>query len=64
MGTMNLRNSKARLKKEYLSLYLEPKQAELLRALSAKTHVPQQVYLRMGVDLILAKFAAKGGRHG
>ena len=52
----NRRNSKARLVKEYLSLYLDPPQAATLRQLSARTRVPQQVYLREGLDLVLRKY--------
>lgn len=40
-------------KKVATSVYLEPKQAEALRALSKITCVPQQVYLRRGIDAIL-----------
>ena len=40
-------------KKVATSVYLEPQQAEALRTLSKITSVPQQVYLRRGVDAIL-----------
>jgi hypothetical protein len=49
----------SRLKKHLLSLYAEPEQAAALRALSARTRVPVQVYLREGVDLILARYNKK-----
>lgn len=49
-------NSKARLSKEYWSLYLDPPQAAALRALSKHTRVPAQVYLREGLDLILKQY--------
>lgn len=52
-------SSKLRLKKAFLSLYLEPEQAEQLKALSERTRVPQQVYLREGVDLVLKKYKEK-----
>ena len=45
-----------RLKKSALPLYVEPEIAEELRALSERTRVPQQVYLREGVDLVLKKY--------
>lgn len=35
------------------TVYLEPYQAEALRTLSKLTGVPQQVYLRRGIDVIL-----------
>lgn len=46
-------NSKARLKKAQLSFYPEPEQYEELKALSAETGVPQQVYLRRGLEHVL-----------
>jgi hypothetical protein len=39
-----------------MSLYVDPPKAEQLRALSSKTRVPAQVYLREAVDLILDKY--------
>lgn len=35
--------------------YLEPEQRDELRALSQRTNVPQQVYLREGLNLVLKK---------
>jgi hypothetical protein len=49
-------NSKARLKKAALSFYPEPAMYEALKALSGRTKVPQQVYLREGLDMVLAKY--------
>ena len=49
-------SSKLRLVKEPMSIYLDKSQAKALRALSKRTRVPAQVYLREGVDLILAKY--------
>jgi len=49
-------NSSDRLKKVLVPVYLEPEQAVALRALSAKTRVPQQVYLREGVEYMLSKY--------
>ncbi len=49
-------SSKARLKKVFLSLYLEPEQAEALKKLSDKTRIAQQVYLREAVDMLLKKY--------
>ena len=42
-----------------LSLGLEPQQATELRKLSARTRVPQQVYLREAVDMLLKKYRSK-----
>jgi len=55
-------NSSDRLKKIQLALYLDASQVEALRALSARTRVPQQAYLREGLDYVLAKYGAKKGR--
>jgi hypothetical protein len=49
-------NSKARLKKAQLSFYPEPAMYEALKTLSGKTRVPQQAYLREGLDYVLAKY--------
>ena len=46
-------NSSDRLKKAQLSLYLEPEKYQELKALSERTGVPQQVYLRGGLAYIL-----------
>lgn len=55
-------NSADRLKKTALPCYAEPEQAEALRALSVRTRVPQQVYLREGIDLVLAKYGQESGK--
>jgi hypothetical protein len=39
-----------------MSLYVQPEQATALRGLSKRSRVPVQVYLREGVDLVLAKY--------
>jgi hypothetical protein len=57
-------NSKTRLKKLYLSLYLDEWQADALRALSAKTDIPQQVYLRRGITLVLKKHGITKPKEG
>jgi hypothetical protein len=49
-------SSKLRLLKKQVIAYLEPEQAEDLRSLSDRTRVPQQVYMREGVDMVLAKY--------
>jgi Ribbon-helix-helix domain len=49
-------DSKSRLVKQYLSLYLDPPQAAALKLLSDRTRVPQQVYLREGVETVLDKY--------
>lgn len=35
------------------TVYIEPEQDELLKRLSARTHVPVAAYIRRGVDLVL-----------
>ena len=52
---MSSRNpsSKARLKKAQLSFYAEPSTYSALKLLSARTGVPQQVYLRRGLAHVL-----------
>jgi hypothetical protein len=46
-------SSKDRLKKAQLSFYAESEAYERLKGLSARTGVPQQVYLRLGLMHIL-----------
>jgi hypothetical protein len=50
------RKNPNRLVKELMSIYVEPPKAKMLRALSARTRVPAQVYLREGLDHVLAKY--------
>lgn len=52
-------SSRDRLKKSQVSVYVEPKQAAALRKLSERTRVPQQVYLREGLDLVLQRYKAQ-----
>jgi predicted DNA-binding protein len=56
---MALKRSKTsirlRLKKVPVLAYLEPEQVTALKALSERTRVPQQVYLREGVEWVLEK---------
>jgi hypothetical protein len=47
------KRQRLKLHKIPVMAYLEPEQVAALRALSLRTHVPQQVYLRQGLDLIL-----------
>jgi hypothetical protein len=49
-------SSRLRLKKAQLAFYPEPEAYEALKLLSARTRVPQQVYLREGLDIILQKY--------
>jgi Ribbon-helix-helix domain len=56
MNAMRKPNSSDRLKKIQLACYVEPDQAAALKALSVKTRVPQQVYLREGIEHVLAKY--------
>jgi hypothetical protein len=53
-----LKNSN-RLVKKALPLYLDEAVRDELKALSERTRVPQQVYLREGVDLVLKKYRSK-----
>jgi len=55
-------NSSDRLKKAQLSFYPEPENYQRLRALSARTGVPQQVYLRRGLDFVLQTYDAVAAR--
>lgn len=52
------KSSKSRLIKIPMMMYLEPEQAEALKALSAQTGVPQQVYIREAIAVLLAKYAS------
>lgn len=54
-------NSSDRLLKHQMALYLEPEQSIALRELSRRTGLPQQVYLREGLDWVLKKY--RGGRN-
>jgi hypothetical protein len=49
-------SSKLRLIKIPVQAYLEPEQAAALKTLSALTRVPQQAYIREGVDIVLTKY--------
>jgi hypothetical protein len=59
MATTKKPNSYDRLRKTQVALYLDEDQMVALKALSAKTRVPQQVYLREGLDLILKMYSKK-----
>lgn len=48
--------TRLRLVKVPTVIYLEPEQASALRELSARTGKPMQVYMREGVDAVLAKY--------
>lgn len=50
-------SSKLRLQKIPVQAYLEPAQSKALKELSERTRVPQQVYLREGVDYVLNRYA-------
>ena len=52
-------SSRERLKKSQVSVYVEPEQAAALRELSRRTRVPQQVYMREGVDMVLHRYRAE-----
>ncbi len=48
-------NSKDRLRKAQIPFYPEPEDYAALKALSRRTGVPQQVYLREGLAYVLKK---------
>ena len=56
MPTKLTPNSSDRLKKIQVALYLDADQVDALKILSLKTRVPQQVYLREGLDYVLKKY--------
>jgi hypothetical protein len=49
-------SSTERLLKTQIAVYLEPAQAVGLKELSLRTRRAQQVYVREGVDYVLAKY--------
>ena len=49
-------------KKVLRSLYLDVEQVERLKKLSVKTKVPQAVYIREAIDLVLNKYTKKTGK--
>jgi len=44
------------------SIYLDIEQVERIKELSAQTRVPQAVYIREGIDLVLNRYFKKKGR--
>ena len=52
-------SSRDRRVKVTTTVYLETEQMIGLKTLSERTRVPQQVYLREGVDLVLARYDAR-----
>lgn len=56
MARKKTKRNTLRLKKIPVQAYLDPEQAEGLKALSAATRVPQQAYIREGVDIVLAMY--------
>lgn len=46
-------------KKALRSVYLDLKQVERLKQLSEKTRVPQAVYIREGLDLVMSRYEKK-----
>lgn len=44
------------LRKKPMTTYLEPEQWQQLSALSRRTHVPMNWYIREGINLILVQF--------
>lgn len=58
------KRQRLKLRKIPTTVYLDPPQALALRELSLRTHVPQQVYLRQGLDLVLRAIMEKAARSG
>lgn len=52
-------DSRDRLLKKQLAMYLEPEQADALKAVSVESGVPQQVIVRRGIDYMLTHDFAK-----
>ncbi len=50
-----------RLKKVPTTVYLEEEQAKALKELSERTRVPQQAFIREGVDYVLRRYRMGGG---
>jgi hypothetical protein len=48
--------SSTRAPRKQVALYLDPATQKQLQRLSERTRVPQQVFLREGVDLVLKKY--------
>ncbi len=44
-------------KKILRSIYMTEEQIEAIKRLSKKTHVPQSVYIRQAIDLLLEKYS-------
>ena len=49
-------------KKKLWCLYLDIEQLGKLKKLSTKTRVPQSVYIRDAIDLVLNRYAKKPGK--
>ena len=47
------KRERLKLHKIPTTVYLDPPKAQALRELSLRTHVPQQVYMRRGIDWVL-----------
>ena len=50
-------NATVARKKLSTTIYIEPEQQERLKLLHERTKVPISVYIREGIDLVLAKYA-------
>jgi hypothetical protein len=57
---VKLTNSRKRLRKVQLSCYVERGHRDALKSLSQRTGVPQQVYMRKGLDMVLRQNGALG----
>ncbi len=54
--------AKAKLKDaSFTSVYMDAARGRKLKALSKKTLIPQQVLIRMGLDMVFAKYSTKEG---
>jgi hypothetical protein len=55
------RNSRDRLRKVQLSFYVEPDDYRALKEISHRTGIPQQVFMRRGLSMILQREGVQVG---
>lgn len=58
MANTKRSSSKTRLRKAQLSFYVDPERYRALKDLSERTGVPQQVYMREGLEIVLRRSTA------
>lgn len=54
--------TKTQEKRIKTAIYFEPEQKAALKALSKQTRVPWSIYVREGIDMVLAKYKGGGKR--